>query len=311
MSMKKLTLHREGQEALFEKEVSDLKPGTCNFAEHVLLCLRGECVHDREYHEYRVENVERVDRFGGRDRVTFVRVATGSALAVPSAKAMPVANDATVAEQFRAQLGRVAEAEQNSLKQRVILGAMLIKWERFLGDGQGCKGEGLKGWLDKNLPELPYVRAHGYKQMAVKFLDMMGGGEMALEAMAGGETVTDPAGETVEIEAEIIEKRDEIFAAADSRRKLEQMWFDFSGEGPKKKGKAGRPKGSKAQYQGYQGEALQPAQAARALWSKVIEPAMDAGLGAAAKLLEEKDVADALAVLEPLVSILKQRKSEF
>ena len=234
------------------------------------------------------------------------------ALAVEPAKAMPVANDATVAEQFRAQLGRVAEAEQNSLKQRVILGAMLIKWERFLGDGRGRgDGEGLKGWLDKNLPELPYVRAHGYKQMAVKFLDMMGGGEMALEAMAGGETVTDPAGETVEIEAEIIEKRDEIFAAADSRRKLEQMWFDFSGDGPKKKGKAGRPKGSKVQYQGYQGEALQPAQAARALWSKVIEPAMDAGLGAAAKLLEVKDVADALAVLEPLVSILKQRKSEF
>ena len=233
------------------------------------------------------------------------------ALAVEPAKAMPVANDATVAEQFRAQLGRVAEAEQNSLKQRVILGAMLIKWERYLGSGQGRKGEGLMSWLEENLPELNYNSAQSYKQMAVKFLDMMGGGEMALEAMAGGETVTNPAGETVEIEAEIIEKRDEIFAAADSRRKLEQMWFDFSGEGPKKKGKAGRPKGSKAQYQGYQGEALQPAQAARALWSKVIEPAMDAGLGAAAKLLEVKDVADALAVLEPLVSILKQRKSEF
>ena len=232
-------------------------------------------------------------------------------LAVEPVKAMPVANDATVAEQFRAQLGRVAEAEQNSLKQRVILGAMLIKWERYLGSGQGRKGEGLMSWLEENLPELNYNSAQSYKQMAVKFLDMMGGGEMALEAMAGGETVTNPAGETVEIEAEIIEKRDEIFAAADSRRKLEQMWFDFSGEGPKKKGKAGRPKGSKAQYQGYQGEALQPAQAARALWSKVIEPAMDAGLGAAAKLLEVKDVADALAVLEPLVSILKQRKSEF
>ena len=233
-------------------------------------------------------------------------------LAVEPAKAMPMANDATVAEQFRAQLGRVAEAEQNSLKQRVILGAMLIKWERFLGDGRGRgnDGEGLLGWLEKNLPELNYKSAQSYKQMATKFLDMMGGGAMALEAMAGGETVTDPAGETVAIEAEIIEKRDEIFAAADSRRKLEQMWFDFSGE-PKKKGKAGRPKGSKAQYQGYQGEALQPAQAARALWSKVMEPAMDAGLGAAAKLLGEKDVADALAVLEPLVSILKQRKSEF
>lgn len=310
MAMKKLTLHHEGQEALFEKEVSDLKPGTCKFAEHVLLCLRGECVHDRDYHEYRVENVERVDRFGGRDRVTFVRVATGSSLAVEPAKAMPVANDATVAEQFRAQLGRVAEAEQNSLKQRVILGAMLIKWERYLGSGQGRKGEGLMSWLESNLPELNYNSAQSYKQMAVKALDMLGNGTMALEALAGGETVTDPAGETVEIEAEIIERRDAIFAEADSRRKLEQMWFDFSGE-PKKKAKAGRPKGSKAQYQGYQGEALQPAQAARALWSKVMGPAMDSGLGAAVKLLEEKDVTDALAVLEPLVSILKQRKNEF
>lgn len=309
--MKKLTLHHEGQEALGAVESYEIKPGTCKKGDHVLLCLRGDCVQDREYHEYVATVVLPVDRHGGRELVTFCKASKNRSLAVPSAKAMPMANDATVAEQFRAQLGRVAEAEQNSLKQRVILGAMLIKWERFLGDGRGHgEGEGLKGWLDKNLPELPYVRAHGYKQMATKFLDMMGGGAMALEAMAGGETVTDPAGETVAIEAEIIEKRDEIFAAADSRRKLEQMWFDFSGE-PKKKGKAGRPKGSKAQYQGYQGEALQPAQAARALWSKVMEPAMDAGLGAAAKLLGEKDVADALAVLEPLVSILKQRKSEF
>ena len=42
--------------------------------------------------------------------------------------------DGAVAEQFRQQLARVAEAEQNSLRQRVILGAMLIKWERFLGE---------------------------------------------------------------------------------------------------------------------------------------------------------------------------------
>ena len=86
------------------------------------------------------------------------------------------------------------------------------------------------------------------------------------------------------------------------------MYFDFAGE--KKKGKAGRPKGSKAKYDGYQAEALQPAAAARALWSKVMEPALDVGLPAAAKLLAAKDVTDALAVLEPLVAILKERKSE-
>ena len=191
-----------------------------------------------------------------------------------------------------------------------ILGAMLIKWERFLGDGRGRgnDGEGLKGWLATNLPELGYSAAHGYKQLAVKALEMLGGGAMALESLVGGESVMDPAGETVDIDAEIIERREEIFATADSRRKLEQMYFDFAGE--KKKGKAGRPKGSKAKYDGYQAEALQPAAAARALWSKVMEPALDVGLPAAAKLLAAKDVADALAVLEPLVAILKERKSE-
>ena len=225
-------------------------------------------------------------------------------------KAAAVPQDGAVAEQFRQQLQRVAEAEQNSLRQRVILGAMLIKWERFLGDGRGRgnDGEGLKGWLATNLPELGYSAAHGYKQLAVKALEMLGGGAMALESLVGGESVMDPAGETVDIDAEIIERREEIFATADSRRKLEQMYFDFAGE--KKKGKAGRPKGSKAKYDGYQAEALQPAAAARALWSKVMEPALDVGLPAAAKLLAAKDVADALAVLEPLVAILKERKSE-
>ena len=223
-----------------------------------------------------------------------------------------VPQDGAVAEQFRQQLARVAEAEQNSLRQRVILGAMLIKWERFLGDGRGRgnDGEGLLGWLEKNLPELNYKSAQSYKQLAVKALEMLGGGAMALESLVGGESVMDPAGETVDIDAEIIEKRDEIFATADSRRKLEQMYFDFTGEKEKKKGKAGRPKGSKAKYDGYPAEALQPAAAARALWSKVMEPALDMGLPAAAKLLAAKDVADALAVLEPLVAILKERKSE-
>lgn len=228
-------------------------------------------------------------------------------------KAAVVPQDGAVAEQFRQQLQRVAEAEQNSLRQRVILGAMLIKWERFLGDGRGglggsSEGEGLKGWLEVNLPEMNYNSAKGYKQLAVKALEMLGGGAMALESLVGGESVMDPAGETVDIDAEIIERREEIFATADSRRKLEQMYFDFAGE--KKKGKAGRPKGSKAKYDGYQAEALQPEAAARALWSKVMEPALDMGLPAAAKLLAAKDVADALAVLEPLVAILKERKSE-
>lgn len=238
---------------------------------------------------------------------------TSTKLVVRKAAAVP--QDGAVAEQFRQQLARVAEAEQNSLRQRVILGAMLIKWERFLGDGRGgqggsSEGEGLKGWLATNLPELGYSAAHGYKQLAVKALEMLGGGAMALESLVGGESVMDPAGETVDIDAEIIERREEIFATADSRRKLEQMYFDFAGEKEKKKGKAGRPKGSKAKYDGYQAEALQPAAAARALWSKVMEPALDVGLPAAAKLLAAKDVADALAVLEPLVAILKERKSE-
>lgn len=225
-------------------------------------------------------------------------------------------SDAEVAAQFRVQIQAVNEADRASLRERARLGAMLIKWERYLGDGRGGRGagrggttagEGLKGWLEANLPELGYSAALGYKQLAAKVWELMGRGTQALESICGAETVVNPAGETVDIEAAVVAERERIFAEADSRRKLEQMWFEFSGSAARK---AGRPKGSKADYAGYRAEALSPAAAARALWSKVIEPAQAAGLVAAARLLVAADCRDALAVLEPLADALRARRKE-
>ena len=236
---------------------------------------------------------------------------TPSSVAVvePSGGAVGM-TDQDIAAGITRQLQVIEDAEKNAQFERVKLGVVLIRWEQFLGDGRGRgrSGEGLKGWLEKNVPTLSYETAKSYKDQAKKAVEMLGGGAKAQAVLLDEPTVTQPDGEVIEIEAEYIEKRDKIFEDVKSRRQLEQTYFKFMASEGKKR--PGRPKGSKADYQGYKGEALQPTVAARALWSKVMEPAMDAGLGAAAKLMEEKDVVDALAVLEPLVSILKQRKSE-
>lgn len=224
--------------------------------------------------------------------------------------------DKRKADEISAQYGVLSAKANDFLREAIKFGSLLVAWEQFLGKsggGRTAAGEGLKGWLEQHCPEINYNTAFKYKLLAEKNAQMLGGGAMALAALQGETSVTQPDGEVIDVEAKIIEKRDEIFAEANSFSKLEQMWFDMFGpvEKEKKKGKAGRPKGSKAKYDGYPAEALQPAAAARALWSKVIEPALkETGLSAAAKMLGAQDVADALAVLEPLVSILKERKAE-
>ena len=57
------------------REVSDLKIGLFVVGQHVMLAITGDCCYNRKvFAEYVVTGVERVDRFGGRDRVTFDRV---------------------------------------------------------------------------------------------------------------------------------------------------------------------------------------------------------------------------------------------
>ena len=186
----------------------------------------------------------------------------------------------------------------------VSFGALLDEVASFLGEsrGRGHDGEGLKTWLEENCPEVSYNTAMGYRAMASKCAKMLGGGSQAIAALQGREMVTSPgSNDVVEVDAEILEKRDALFEAADSRRKLEQMYLDFMGGAVKR----GRPVGTKAAK--VSAAELSPEQSARALWSKVIEPANTYGLEPASRLLTLNDARTALDVLTSLCDILKRR----
>ena len=186
----------------------------------------------------------------------------------------------------------------------ISFGALLDEVTVFLGEARhrDNEGEGLKNWLAENCPEVNYKTAMGYKSMATKCAKMLGGGTMAIAALQGLEVVKAPgANETIEIDAEVLEKRDQLFETVDSRRKLEQMYLDFFSDN---KPKVGRPVGTKAAK--VAASELSPEQSARALWSKVIEPANNHGLQGAALLLSANDAETALLVLTDLCDILKR-----
>ena len=154
--------------------------------------------------------------------------------------------DQDVAAGITRQLQVIEDAEKNAQLERVKLGVVLIRWEQYLGDGRGRgkSGNGLKGWLEKNVPTLGYETAKSYKDQAKKAVEMLGGGAKAQAVLLDEPTVTQPDGEVIEIEAEYVAKRDKIFEDVKSRRQLEQTYFKFmASEG---KGKPGRPKGTKA-----------------------------------------------------------------
>ena len=74
-ALKRVVLNRNGQITAKAREVSDLKIGLFVVGQHVMLSITGDCCYHRKvFAEYVVTGVERVDRFGGRDRVTFDRV---------------------------------------------------------------------------------------------------------------------------------------------------------------------------------------------------------------------------------------------
>ena len=186
----------------------------------------------------------------------------------------------------------------------VSFGALLDEVADFLGEGRGGthEGGGLKAWLEENCPEVSYNTAMGYRAMASKCAKMLGGGTQVLAALQGREVITAPGtDDVIEIDAKILEKREELFERADSRRKLEQMYLEFMGSGVRR----GRPVGTKAAK--VAASELSPEQSARALWSKVIEPANNHGLQGAALLLSVNDAETALLVLTDLCDILKRR----
>lgn len=216
----------------------------------------------------------------------------------------------TAAEALKAQYQVVIKAEAATFKERVRFGAMLIQWEQYLGKslgGRGSDGEGLKAWLAENCPEINYMTAISYKMMAERAIKMLGGGQMAAAALLGDGTVRQPDGETVDVESEYVSKAEDLFEKADSRRKLEQMWFEFTKNGGEKRKGLAKSKTSLSL------EAA-PSAADRALlvWDEAFKTVLKSrGLFyASARDLPVNAAENFLAELEALIKVLKQRLAE-
>ena len=310
--MKKITLTRNGQTSPRDTEVSTMHADGLAVGQVVMLRIKGDCCynHPSEYEQYAVAKIVKSDRFDKKcSDVTFVRTvkaATGETPVVPVEPAAVVANtrERDAAYRLSRQYAKVNGSWKNALEQTVRFGAMLKEWGDFLGEGRGGAGGsspgGLQTWLANHCPEINYKTAMGYKLLAEKTVRMLGGGAPAVAALIGRDTVTDPDGNEIPIDAEVVEKKEEIFRAADSRRKLEQMYFDFTEAPARPKGRA---KGSK-------NVPKTDAERADAFW-KLNAATLSAPWALKSIPLVEWRVANfALATLQPLVTALKRRVSE-
>ena len=306
--MKKITLTRNGQTSPRDTEVSTMHADGLAVGQVVMLRIKGDCCykHPSEYEQYAVAKIVKSDRFDKKcSDITFVRAgkkATGETPVVPVEPAAVVANtrERDAAYRLSRQYAKVNGSWKNALEQTVRFGAMLKEWGDFLGDTQGCAGKGLQTWLANHCPEINYKTAMGYKLLAEKTVRMLGGGAPAVAALIGRDTVTDPDGNEIPIDAEVVEKKEEIFRAADSRRKLEQMYFDFTEAPARPKGRA---KGSK-------NVPKTDAERADAFW-KLNAATLSAPWALKSIPLVEWRVANfALTALQPLVTALKRRVSE-
>ena len=213
--------------------------------------------------------------------------------------------DKRKANEISAQYGVLAAKANDFLREAIKFGSLLVEWEQFLGKsnaGRDSGGEGLKGWLEEYCPEVKYTTAIKYKLLAEKNAQMLGGGAMALAALQGETTVTQPDGEVIDVEANVIEKRDEIFAEANSFSKLEQMWLDLFGQGDKPKAKK-KPAGPLPK--------LSQRDAAKSIWNIFMQKATNHSLKDAIPLLGEKETQACYDDLRDLVNLLKNHLNEF
>ena len=309
-TMKKITLTRNGQTSPRDTEVSTMHADGLAVGQVVMLRIKGDCCynHPSEYEQYAVAKIVKSDRFDKKcSDVTFVRTvkaATGETPVVPVEPAAVVANtrDRDAAYRLSRQYAKVNGSWKNALEQTVRFGAMLKEWSDFLGASHGGAhgGDSLKEWLANHCPEINYNTAMGYKLLAEKTVRMLGGGAPAVAALIGRDTVTDPDGNEIPIDAEVVEKKEEIFREAGSRRKLEQMYFDFTEAPARPKGRA---KGSK-------NVPKTDAERADAFW-KLNAATLSAPWALKSIPLVEWRVANfALTALQPLVTALKRRVSE-
>ena len=214
------------------------------------------------------------------------------------------------AEMLTSQYEKVESAKGAFVREAVRFGAMLIEVENAILPRQNGKGnksngnqytggrEGLETWLSSNCPAINYKTAMSYKSMAMKVSVMLGGGEVAVAALvenSGGKTAKD---EVIDVPAEIVEKREALFGEVDSRRKLEQAYFEFMAAdfgGGEMRGKVGRPKAGAGAH-----PHIPASEAAATIWTGVM------------RVLDKSAVMDAVPHLdEKATRVCKERLGDF
>ena len=230
---------------------------------------------------------------------------------IPAAATAAVMTSEAAAKAISGQYQVVARKTGELIREGIKFGVMLIQWEAFLGvakRGRGNEGGGLRNWLELNCPEINYNTAMGYKSLAAKNVALLGGGAVAMAALQGVVEVVNPDGEAVEVSDDVIRRRERIFEEADSRRKLERLFFEYMGVATE--GRAGRPKGSR--NRAAPAAAKSAAEAAQEFWALTMDrlQGRSAALQSAAMLLTGAQAEAALTVLGDLVAALEARLDE-
>lgn len=317
--MKNVTLTRNGQTAPRDEEVSTMHADGLKVGDTVMLRIKGDCCYGKAtpYKEYVVAEIKPTNRFDGKSSdVKFVRadkrVKRGGAEVVPVKS-----QDAQVAEQLTTQYRAVVAATGHMLREAVKFGAMLIELETIVGKSQGgfgSEGNGIKAWLETHCPEVSYANAIRYKSLASKAATLIGGqGLQTIAALQGGEKITKTNGEVIDVPAKIIEERDALFDAVDSRRKLEQAYFAFMAENDGGKAKRKQPKGlAKSKLKGGEEEEPSPEDQALVTWDEPMKLFITRRgiFYASAKLLPVNAAENFKDELESLVKVLKKRVEE-
>ena len=177
--------------------------------------------------------------------------------------------------------------------------------------GEGRPNSGIEGWLAENCPEIAYKTALSYKALAQKVVEMMGGPQPAVLAALAAPSELQITYETFDDEGQdqvpstIIEEREAIFADATSRRKLEQMYFNFEHRQEKAEMMA------QSSAKPVPVPKLKASDEAAAIWTGVMRVLDKSAVMDAVPLLDEKATRVCLGRLGDLYTALKRHLKEF
>ena len=184
---------------------------------------------------------------------------------------------ASYRERVESAYAEVDRRQGEFIRSVCAFGALLDEVAAFLGASNGgdhtsksglaeLEDGTLQSWLAENCPEINYNTAMGYRSLAVKAARMLGGGTQAIAALQGRDTVAEPGtGDVIYVDAKVVKKRDELFEAADSRRKLEQAYVSFMSAG----GRAGAARTPKAALEYRQVRRSEEENAVAVIWPMV------------------------------------------